>query len=336
MSLFDGVEEYEDTDATAFTNEELRRKFIDWIEDNTAQNTINFYRRNFQPFYDEAQSGGYHLVEDITHKHVKTFLKRETETYAPTTVRHRFSAISRFYSVLRSEIDLMERKSPTDRINRQSIDGLSEKTLSEVEDNDEFNYLSEDEADALLNNVPRPEQRNRVLVRLALNTGLRGSEVVRVKMENIDIQRNKLTTYSPKDDEMIDVHWRSDALSDEIDGYLSFSRAQFYHAAESPYLFPTKQSDRMQAVRFSEIVAESAENAGIQEVVTEDAAGNERRRVGGHITRHTFAMQALETGMNVKEIKEALNHSKIETTMRYLEEHEQRKREAIRSKGPTF
>jgi len=46
--------------------------------------------------------------------------------------------------------------------------------------------------------------------------------------------------------------------------------------------------------------------------------------------------KALDSDINTKDIKEALDPPKIETTMTYLEEHEQKHREAIRTRGPSY
>jgi integrase/recombinase XerD len=157
----------------------------------------------------------------------------------------------------------------------------------------------------------------------------------------LDISKQTAQVKSPKlstenDPEWITVHWRSDAVNQALDAYLEVGRSSLYHAESSPYLFPSQQSEQITYTTVNRIVKDAAENAGIQSITATDSEGNERASITSHVLRHSYAMQCLENGMNITEVKAALHHQKIETTMKYLREHEDDRRKSIMNHGPTF
>jgi integrase/recombinase XerD len=348
MSEFNAFEaaaerQYDETRADELSNEELRDIFFEWAEQNKKPNTADFYQRNFAPFYEQAQAADKHLTADVTRNIVKGFLEHEAKTLSPKTVSHRYSTISRFYSVLRGERGLLDadESTPMEHLSQGDVSGLSQKTMTETTDGEEFHYLKREDVTKLIENAPVPEQRNRALLRLMANTGMRASEVRNVKVENIDLGAKQLVVKSPKlsepnDPEIITVSWRSEQLTDELSAFIEFRRDSYPYAAESPYLFVSQQSPQISYDSIRRIVDDAATDADLQGVIGTDARGNDRQTVTPHVLRHSYAMACLNNGMNVNEVKEALHHQKVETTMMYLREHKEETRKAIQSKGPTF
>ncbi|MBX0322593.1 site-specific integrase [Halomicroarcula sp. F13] len=342
---FEDATEYEDKKASEMSNEELRDAFEGWAESNKKENTASFYKVNFGPFYDAINDHGKHLTEDVTRNVVKSFLENEAETLQPKTVGHRYSAISRFYSVLKGEMDLLphDEPTPTERLDRGDVSGLGETTMKESDDtnDDAFHYLEPEEISELVNHVPEPTVRNRAMLLLMANTGLRASEIQEAKVESVDWNEPSLTVKSPKlseenDPEIITVYWRSEKVTDALDAYVNLDRPSYPSAESSPYLFVSRQSEQIGYESIRHIVRTAADKAGLQEVIGTDANGDERVAITPHTLRHSFGMMALENGMNVNEVKNAMHHEKIETTMVYLREHEEKTKKAIQSKGPVL
>jgi len=336
-------QQYEESQPGDYSNTELREIFYTWVEDHRKESTYKWYRTNFDPFYEEAEDNDSHLVTDANRRVITEFLEAQADSLAPKTVGHRFSAISRFYTALRDEIGLLDRDAttPAEKVKRNEVRGLSEQTMTETTSGDSFHYLQADEVSELINNAPAPKLRNEALLRLMANTGMRASEVIQVRTENLDLARNQLTVKSPKlsdpnDPEIITVNWRSDAVSDALDMFLTFRRESYPTAGESPFVFPSKQSEHIGYDQLNRIVKKAAENAGLQGEIGTDASGNPRQEVTSHVLRHSYAMSCLENGMNINEVREALHHEKIETTMTYLREHKDEVRKAILRDGPNF
>jgi len=343
---FDPVEEseaFEDDEwAADKSNDELRDAFLSWAEDDKKESTADFYRVNIKPFYKAIDGNGYHLTEDVDKHVVRTFLENEAEELQPKTVGHRYSAISRFYSVLKGELGLLSdgESTPTERLNRGDVSGLGESTMKENDESeDDFHYLEPDEVRSMVEHVPEPTVRNKAMILLMANTGLRASEVREAKLDAVDWDEQYLTVKSPKlsepnNAENITVYWRSQKVTDALNAYVNFDRPSYPSAESSPYLFVSRQSEQVGYELVRRVVRDAADDAGIQDTVGKDANGDERVTVTPHVLRHTYAMQCLDNGMNINEVKNAMHHEKIETTMVYLREHEQKTKKAIQTKGP--
>lgn len=346
MTSYNPVKEanrHTDKTATELSNEELWKVFKEWANETKKENTANFYRFNFSPFYDAINDHGNHLIKDVDRNVVKRFLEKEAEDLQPRTVGHRYSAISRFYSVLKGELDLLppDESTPTERVDRSSIRGLGDSTMKESDESNakSFHYLESDEVTQLVNHAPDPDIRNKAVILLMANTGLRASEVREIKLEAIDWEEKSLSVRSPKlskpnDPEIITAHWRSSKVTDALDAYVSFDRPSYPSAEQSPYLFVSRQSEQIGYELIRRVIRDAAEDAGLQGTIGTDAKGNSRATITPHVLRHTFAMLCLENGMNINEVKNAMNHEKIETTMIYLKEHEEKTKKAIRQRGP--
>lgn len=96
------------------------------------------------------------------------------------------------------------------------------------------------------------------------------------------------------------------------------------HGSDSEYLFLTTHNPQMRSSHVSRIVKESADEAGINEVLYQDKNGKDRWKITGHTLRHSMASyhaNVLETPIH--QIKTMLGHSSIDTTMKYVKEDEQ-------------
>jgi len=268
----------------------------------------------------------------------------EADEFAPKTVSNRHSANSRFYTTV-DRLDLLpsDERNPTDRVERGNVPGLSKKTVAEMTDGESFHYLEPDQIDELIDNVPAPKMRNEAIVMLMANTGLRASEVMRARLNKLDLENRELTVLCPKksddnenDPVYITVYWRSPAVSRVLDGFIEFERPSYAYADESPYVFPSKQSERIGYDQVNRTVKEAAEEAGLQESQSVDAAGQQRQQVTSHVLRHSYAMAALDNGMSIDEIRDQLHHTDISVTMKYLRRHEEDRRLAVERHGPEF
>lgn len=342
-----GARDDDNQDAADLSNDTLAERFYTYNSENTKTNTANFYRTNFSPFHDYVDNRGGHLTEHVGRRDIEEFLTEQAQEYSPKTVDHRYSAISRFYHVLRDKLELLDPDDilPIERVDRGDIKGMSKKTMAETGDGKEFHYLDPEEVTQVIEHAPAPELRNRALIMLMANTGLRASEIIRVRIDDdyLDLENNELTVKSPKqsdddenDPEWITVFWRSQQVSDVLDSYIQFDRPSYPSADDSPYLFPSQQSERLGYSQVNRIVKDAATNAGLQSVQTEDASGNERCEITSHVLRHSYAMAALDNGMTIDEISDNLHHSDISVTMKYLRRHDEDRRQAVEKHGPQF
>jgi integrase/recombinase XerD len=158
--------------------------------------------------------------------------------------------------------------------------------------------LSRDEVKALLE-APS-DLRDRAMLAILYGSGLRVSEVTRIKVVDIDSARNVLwvrfgkgrkdrrALLPPKLRELLRCYWRSRQPTD--------------------WLFPGARPGQPISVKtIYTACRQAAHSAGIA------------RSVHPHLLRHAFATHLLETGVNLCTIQALLGHANLTTTARYLQ-----------------
>src|ERR1700692_1315170 len=147
----------------------------------------------------------------------------------------------------------------------------------------------------------------RVLLSLGYGCGLRASEVVRLKVKDIDSAQKTIRVEQSKGRKDRNV-----MLSPEtLDLLRQWWKARPpRHDAGTPreerWLFPgTKRGKTMSTRQLSRLFHEAADAAGIKKAVTL------------HALRHSFATHLLERGTDIRIIQALLGHDKLETTARY-------------------
>ena len=157
--------------------------------------------------------------------------------------------------------------------------------------------LSRDEVQALLE-APQ-DLRHRAMLAILYGSGLRVSEVARLKVADIDSARNVLWVRSgkgrrdrqallpPKLRELLRCYWRTRRPTD--------------------WLFPGADPSQPISVKtIFRACRQAARSAGIA------------KSVHPHLLRHAFATHLLEAGVNLRTIQILLGHANLETTARYV------------------
>ena len=196
-----------------------------------------------------------------------------------------------------------------------------EESYKTQESGDEIQYLPPEDVQSLWRAVPAPKVRNKLLTRLAYQTGMRVSELINIKVEPIDRDEriipvpavtsksnSRNVAYKPSLDSLL-RRWIDGGLRDAVP-----------HADESPYLFPTREGERISRESVRRIVRKAADKAGLNRDIYTDTAGNTRTKVSPHILRHSMAVNTLKAGtLNVRELQEFLGHHSLEMTETYLQ-----------------
>ena len=139
--------------------------------------------------------------------------------------------------------------------------------------------------------------KHKLLMEMMYSSGLRVSECVSLKIDDLELDEKMGTVRSGKGrkDRLIIL---SDALIKDVKEYLSKRKDN------NPFLFPVK--DRHISVRMAQdTVKENAKKAGI------------KKKVFCHALRSSFATHLLESGTDIRIIQELLGHSNLQTTQRY-------------------
>ena len=157
------------------------------------------------------------------------------------------------------------------------------------------NALTKEEVKRLINSINN--QKHKLLVELLYASGLRVSEAVSIKLDDLNLDEGIGTIRSGKGkkDRHIII---SQSLIPKIKNYLETRKKQ------SEYLFPG-WNGHISSRMAQKLVSDAAKQAGI------------KKRVYCHILRSSFATHLLENGVDIRKIQVLLGHSSISTTERY-------------------
>lgn len=156
--------------------------------------------------------------------------------------------------------------------------------------------------------------RNRCLIRVALEAGLRASELTHLRPEHLDMLTCRLVVREGKGAKDR-VLWISDDLRDLVGRWLERRPA-------SPWLFSTRDGAQLDTRYLRTMVKHYAVKAGVSE------AG----RTSPHTLRHTFATDLLRETKNIILVQKALGHSDVSTTMIYTHVQDDELEEALRKR----
>jgi site-specific recombinase XerD len=159
--------------------------------------------------------------------------------------------------------------------------------------------LNENELGKLFRSITN--SKHKAIVFTAYSAGLRVSEVVNLRIEDIDAERMTIFVRKAKGkkDRMVNL---SPLLLDILRAYLKKQKPM-----PKKYLFEGALQGQPYSIRAAQQIFKNGKtNAGIS------------KTMGFHGLRHSFATHLIEKGVDIKYIKELLGHFDIKTTERYL------------------
>lgn len=159
--------------------------------------------------------------------------------------------------------------------------------------------LNESEMTRLFNALSN--KKHKAMLFTAYSAGLRVSEIVSLKLSDIDSQRMQIfiRRAKGKKDRYVNL---SPVLLDILRNYIREIRPR-----PAKYLFESEQTNTAYPSRtVQQIFTTAKHKAGI------------RKEVGIHSLRHSFATHLLDKGTDIRYIKDLLGHFSIKTTERYL------------------
>lgn len=255
-----------------------------------SNETINSFKYDLKKFISFLGSKSLINVET---EDISNYLKYISNLNA-SSINRNISSIRGLYKYL----IMMEviNKNPLDKIKNLKQD----KRL--------LKYLSIEDVDKLLNIQIKThyDYRNKAILELMYACGLRASEVVSLRIQNIDFSNALLRVFGKGSKERI-VPINEEAL-EILDIYIKEYRCKFIKkGVQNEYLFLNNHGKKLTRNALNLIIKQICKNEGIDKYVTP------------HVLRHSFATHLLENGADLRVIQELLGHSNIDTTEVYLD-----------------
>lgn len=228
------------------------------------------------------------INKDIVNKYLKYLYER---TLNKNSICRKLSSIRGLYNYL-----VIEEIVKDNHFNSIS-NPKKELYLPKFLNNNEMNKLFE----VCTDNTPINE-RDSLIIELLYATGLRVSELVNIKIKDIDTKEKTIKVLGKGSKERIVIYnnHTSKALSKYLsDGYNKFNKKN------SDFLILNKDGDKLSERYVRNIVNKLVRKAGLN------------IKISPHTLRHTFATDLLEEGADLVTVKELLGHESLNTTSIY-------------------
>lgn len=256
-------------------------------EKGDGKNTIDSYKVDLQEFFDFVKVQD---VKNLTADDVSSFIQElSLKGYKKNSLIRKAMCIRLFYKYLKSE-----------ELINVSLDELppikNDKKLPV--------YLTVEEVDKIIKAVDKDAKNGLLdlsLIVLDFSTGLRVSELVNLKIENVNFKDGYLKVLGKGNKERIIPFTKE--TNEIINLYLEKIRKQIKSSKKELFLH---QNGKIVSRQYFYLkLKEYGSKAGIT------------KNISPHTLRHTFATFLLNNGAGLKSVQELLGHSNIETTQIY-------------------
>lgn len=259
--------------------------YLDYLKYNRnySENTIINYRDDILEYFHYLNQECLNYC-DIEYSDLHGLLiYYEKKNIKSRSVRRKISSLKGFYKFLVRNNEINE--NPFMYISLPK----TEKKLPQF-----LNYNEMVEIFESVETNDRLGLRNRLIIELLYATGIRVSELVNIKKEDVDIN-NKEIKIVGKGNKMRIVYFNDLCLR-----YLTIYLKKYYN--NSPYLILNKDGNKITTRGVALIIDKVIKKTSIL------------KKISPHVLRHTFATHLLNNGCDLMSVQELLGHSSISTT----------------------
>ena len=258
-------------------NKQVIRAFVSYLRGlRLSESTVKTY---FTFVADFVEFIGEKPLNELTNLDVRLFIENQVQykRYAISTHRQLVSAIKHFGTFLPdSQLSVEELKRP-----RKS------SYLPTV--------LSKEEVIDLLRATKN--LKHRAVLALLYSAGLRISEVIKLKLKDIDIDRRQLIIKNAKG--------RKDRMVVLAESFIPLYQNYYMTYLPKIYFVENPKGGVYSPNSIRKFLSTASQRAGIEKHVTP------------HTLRHSYATHLIENGVGLRYVQDLLGHSKPETTMIY-------------------
>ena len=268
--------------------------YLDYLkyEKNYSDNTILNYEIDLKEFNEYLNSINSSLIS-TNYKEVRGFLEELNEEHFKNgSVSRKISSLKSFYNFMLFKHFLTS--SPVELITYPKKEYRLPKFV-------EYKELE------TLFSIPDTTNplgiRNLLILELLYASGMRVSELVNVKLKDIDQNRKEIRVFGKGSVERI-AYFGEYAL-DALNDYLDYARDDLLKGKTSEYLFINKNGTRLT-------------DRGVRLIIDNIISSSSvKTKISPHTLRHTFATHMLNEGADLKVVQELLGHKNLGTTEVY-------------------
>lgn len=269
-------------------------RFIEYLkyQRNYSDFTCNNYKKDLNEYNSFILSNkiNYKNMDYNEAKEYVIYLNKKND--AKSTISRKLSSLRTFYKylVLNNKVE----SNPFLLVSSPK----KEKRIPKF-----INYNNMEEILNVPNIKTKEGQRERVILEVLYASGVRVSELVNIKLKDIDFSNKNILIFGKGSKERL-VSFGDYAL-EYINLYLKEGRNLLLDGVKSDYLIVGKKSEKLTTRRVEQIVDDIIKRTSIKLNITP------------HMFRHTFATHLLDNGCDLLVVQELLGHASLSSTEIY-------------------
>lgn len=278
-------------------------------EKNASYNTQISYERDLKKLKSYLQLQGIENIREVSETSLNSYvLFLEKEGKAASTISRSIASLKGFFEYCQKHGTI--ERDPAERLKPPKV----EKKFPQVLTIEEMQKLM-DGPDLSTSKG----KRDRAMLELLYATGIRVSELISLKMPEVNLSMEYVICHEKAKDRIIPFGKQA---KEALENYLDGARASMIGDQESEYLFVNCSGNVMSRQGFWKLIKHYAEKAGIEKEITP------------HTFRHSFAAHLLQNGADVQSVQKMMGHADVSTTQMYLEMQAGNVREVYRQFHP--
>lgn len=275
-------------------NENLINDFIDYLrfERRLSKNTIVSYQRDLEKYRFFLNRNKIKEILNVSNDQILYFLEFLYKTQNSSSVSRILSTLRTFYKYLVRDGKIQ--KNPFSSIKNPK----QPKKILEI--------LDEQEVKIFLESIPSSsylELRDKAMFELLYSCGIRVSEIVDLKLSDIDFDEGLIRFIGKGNKERITPI--GDTAKNCLDKYIRAARYNLERERKSENVFLNRNGQKLTRQGFWKILKKYAGKV------------NTSKNLYPHLFRHSYATHMLERGADLRIVQELLGHSSISTTEIY-------------------
>jgi len=262
-------------------------------EKGLSKNTAASYQLDLKKFHAFLTARNTDFLSFSKSDIVDFIQKLRDESYSA-------ASICRFISTIRGlcKYLLVERRITEDPSENLQAPKKWERLPKAISIEDVKRLLEASYADTLSKPVAN---RDYVMFELLYSSGLRVSELISLRLEDISFDAGFLRVIGKGSKErIVPLHMRA---LERLKRFISLERPEIFRKRNSSYLFITRRGGPMTRQRFWQTMKKLGKRTGLD--------------ISPHTMRHSFATHLLEGGADLRSLQKLLGHADISTTQIY-------------------
>ena len=272
------------------------QEFVGYLHNTkkTSKNTEVSYERDLRKMMKYFETQGINSVSKVSATNVNSYmLYLEREKFASSTVSRSVASMRAFFQYLVKNKVIAE--SPAEHLKPPKVEKKAPETLSVAE------------MDLLLKQPSKETPkgiRDRAMLELLYATGIRVSELIHLKLDDVNMQLGYITCHETGKERIIPF---GNVSKKALKNYLNGSREALLGIASCDTLFINCSGKPMSRQGFWKVLKGYAKDAKIATDITP------------HTLRHSFATHLIQNGADLKSVQEMLGHADISSTQIYVD-----------------